>query len=254
MATEADGTFFSVSSSDLVSKFLGESERLVKNLFQMARDNKPSIIFIDEVDSMCSTRDSSSSEAANRIKTEFLVQMQGVGVDNDGILVLGATNIPWGLDSAIRRRFEKRIYIPLPDEPARKRLLELHIGETPTDLTDRNMMALAKLTDNYSGSDISVAVREALMEPVRKVQRATHYKYVSNTVDGVTYNDFLTPCSPGDRGAMEMNWLAVDGEKLIEPRVTYQDFEKALSRARPSVNAADLKQFEDFTNDFGQEG
>lgn len=254
MATEADGTFFSVSSSDLVSKFLGESERLVKNLFQMARDNKPSIIFIDEVDSMCSTRDSSSSEAANRIKTEFLVQMQGVGVDNDGILVLGATNIPWGLDSAIRRRFEKRIYIPLPDEPARKRLLELHIGETPTDLTDRDLYELSKRTEHYSGSDISVAVREALMEPVRKVQRATHYKYVSNVVDGVTYNDFLTPCSPGDRGAMEMNWLNVAGEKLIEPRVTRQDFEKALSRARPSVNAADLKQFEDFTNDFGQEG
>ncbi len=221
----------------------------------MARTNKPSIIFIDEVDSMCGTRDASgSSEAANRIKTEFLVQMQGVGVDNDGILVLGATNIPWGLDSAIRRRFEKRIYIPLPDEPARKRLLELHIGETPTDLGDRDYMELAKLTENYSGSDISVAVREALMEPVRKVQRATHYKNVRNVVDGVTYDDFLTPCSPGDRGAMEMNWLSVPGEKLIEPRVNRQDFVKALTRARPSVNAADLKQFEDFTSDFGQEG
>ena len=220
----------------------------------MARANKPSIIFIDEVDSMCSTRDSSSSEAANRIKTEFLVQMQGVGVDNDGILVLGATNIPWGLDSAIRRRFEKRIYIPLPDELARKRLFELHIGETPTDLNDRDLLELARRTNNYSGSDISVAVREALMEPVRKVQRATHYKYVSKVVDGTTHNDFLTPCSPGDHGAMEMGWLQVPGEKLVEPRVSRQDFEKALARARPSVNAADLKQFEDFTNDFGQEG
>jgi len=114
VATEAESTFFSISSSDLVSKWLGESERLVKNLFELARAQKPAIIFIDEVDSLCSSRSDSENDATRRIKTEFLVQMQGVGVDNDGILVLGATNIPWGLDAAIRRRFEKRIHIPPP--------------------------------------------------------------------------------------------------------------------------------------------
>merc|ERR1712113_283330 len=92
VATEANNsTFFSVSSSDLVSKWLGESEKLVKNLFEMAREKKPSIIFIDEVDSLCSSRSDNESESARRIKTEFLVQMQGVGNDNDGILVLGKT-------------------------------------------------------------------------------------------------------------------------------------------------------------------
>ena len=112
------------------------SEKLVKNLFTMAREHKPSIIFIDEVDSLTSSRSDNESESARRIKTEFLVQMQvrttlitlvagqlsslkGVGNDNDGILVLGATNIPWVLDAAIRRRFEKRIYIDLPDAHAR---------------------------------------------------------------------------------------------------------------------------------------
>ena len=90
VATEANNsTFFSVSSSDLVSKWLGESEKLVKNLFEVAREKKPSIIFIDEVDSLCSSRSDNESESARRIKTEFLVQMQGVGNDNDGILVLG---------------------------------------------------------------------------------------------------------------------------------------------------------------------
>ena len=96
-ATEANGTFFSVSSSDLMSKYVGESQKLIKTLFNLARDKKPSIIFIDEVDSMCGKRSEGgqSNEASRRVKTEFLVQMQGVGKDDQGILVLGATNLPW---------------------------------------------------------------------------------------------------------------------------------------------------------------
>jgi vacuolar protein-sorting-associated protein 4 len=134
-ATEADGTFFSVSSSDLISKFVGESERLIKQLFAMARERKPSIIFIDEIDSMCGTRDGNESEASRRVKTEFLVQMQGVGNNNDGVLVLGATNLPWALDPAIRRRFEKRVYIPLPDINAILTLLTNRLKDTPSSIT-----------------------------------------------------------------------------------------------------------------------
>merc|ERR1712038_559828 len=146
VATEADSTFFSVSSADLVSKWLGESEKLVKNLFEMAREKSPAIIFIDEVDSLCSSRSDNESESARRIKTEFLIQMQGVGNDNDGILVLGATNIPWVLDAAIRRRFEKRIYIPLPEAMARTSMFKLNMGSTATSITEQDYIQLGRET------------------------------------------------------------------------------------------------------------
>ncbi|KAM6194962.1 vacuolar protein sorting-associated protein 4A isoform 1-T1 [Sarcoramphus papa] len=294
VATEANNsTFFSVSSSDLMSKWLGESEKLVKNLFELARQHKPSIIFIDEVDSLCGSRNENESEAARRIKTEFLVQMQGVGNSSDGILVLGATNIPWVLDSAIRRRFEKRIYIPLPEEAARAQMFKLHLGNTPHCLTEANIQELARKTDGYSGADISIIVRDALMQPVRKVQSATHFKKVSwgggggggggcswlvlvprlppppraphrlalpqvrgpsRTNPGTFVDDLLTPCSPGDPGATEMTWMEVPSDKLMEPIVCMSDMLRSLATTRPTVNADDLLKVKKFTEDFGQEG
>ncbi|KAJ2734446.1 Vacuolar protein sorting-associated protein 4 [Coemansia sp. BCRC 34962] len=258
VATEADSTFYAVSSSDLVSKWMGESERLVKNLFAMARENKPSIIFVDEVDSLCGTRGEGESEASRRIKTEFLVQMNGVGNDDTGVLVLGATNIPWALDSAIRRRFEKRIFIPLPDAAARARMFQLHIGNTPCTLTQRDYKVLAERTEGYSGSDIAVIVRDALMQPIRKVQVATHFKRVRRPADRAApagpQRDYWTPCSPGDPHAVEKTWSEVASDDLWEPDLSSLDFLKAVKNSRPTVNDADLEKQIEFTNDFGQEG
>jgi vacuolar protein-sorting-associated protein 4 len=120
-ATECGGSFYSISCSDIMSKFVGDSERTVKELFSTARANKPSVVFIDEIDSMLGARVEGENEASRRVKTEFLVQMQGVSgaTDNDGVVIIGATNLPWSLDKAVLRRFEKRIYIPLPDPEAR---------------------------------------------------------------------------------------------------------------------------------------
>lgn len=258
VATEAgNSTFFSVSSSDLVSKWLGESEKLVRNLFELARTHQPSIIFIDEVDSLCSSRSENESESARRIKTEFLVQMQGVGANNDGTLVLGATNIPWVLDAAIRRRFEKRIYIPLPEKNARTDIFKIHIGNTPNSLVEEDFRRLGEASEGFSGADVSIVVRDALMEPVRKVQSATHFKRVRGECPvnkGRIVDDMLTPCSPGDPGALEMNWVDVPGEKLLEPTISMSDMMRSLRNAKPTVNDEDLNKLKKFTEDFGQEG
>jgi vacuolar protein-sorting-associated protein 4 len=144
----------------------------------MARENKPAIIFIDEVDALCGPRGEGESEASRRIKTELLVQMDGVGKDSKGVLILGATNIPWQLDAAIRRRFQRRVHISLPDVNARMKMFMLAVGSTPCHMTQTDYRQLADLSEGYSGSDISICVQDALMQPIRKIQGATHYKKV----------------------------------------------------------------------------
>jgi vacuolar protein-sorting-associated protein 4 len=270
VATEADSTFFSVSSADLVSKWQGESERLVRNLFELAREAPGSraIIFIDEVDSLCSSRTEGESDSARRIKTEFLVQMDGVGKGKDSVLVLGASNVPWELDAAIRRRFEKRIYIPLPDADARAYMVRLHLGDTPNDLTDEDFDRLGQITEGSSGSDIKVLVKEALMEPLRRCQRS---KQFMPTADG-----FFVPCDkypnchkcppklnsdkPGkdytckNCGAVRMSLWDVPPEKLRVPDVQLIDFERALGHSCSTVSPEELKRFTEWTKQFGQEG
>jgi vacuolar protein-sorting-associated protein 4 len=160
---------------------ISDVARLVKTLFSLARENKPSIIFIDEIDAICGNRDSgaTNNEDSARMKTEFLVQMDGVGHDNTGVLLLAATNLPWTLDPAVRRRFQKKIHIPLPDEAARTRMFEIHIGTIPSGLTPKDYEELAQRTKGLSGSDISIAVQDALMQPVKKISSSKHWRAVS---------------------------------------------------------------------------
>lgn len=101
------------------------------------------------------------------------------GVSNnkeEKVLILGATNLPDALDPAIRRRFDKRIYIALPDAPARATMFKIHLGETPHSLSEADFRALGEGTDGFSGSDINLIVKDTLMQPVRKVQEATHFR------------------------------------------------------------------------------
>lgn len=269
MATEADSTFFSVSSADLVSKWQGESERLVRNLFEMARESpgNKAIIFIDEVDSLCGSRSEGESDSARRIKTEFLVQMDGVGKNEGDVLVLGATNVPWELDAAIRRRFEKRVYIPLPEPEARAIMVKLHLGDTPNNLSESDFDTLGRLTEGASGSDIKVLVKEALMEPLRRCQQAQQFMPVGK---------YLMPCEqypncpycppklssdPPNKDytckrckAVRMQLWDVPSEKLKAPDVSVKDFETVLRHSVSSVSKEELEKYTEWTKQFGQEG
>jgi vacuolar protein-sorting-associated protein 4 len=169
--------------------------------------------------------------------------MDGVGKDQSGVLVLAATNRPWALDDGVRRRFEKRIHIALPDKHARAEMFKLHAG---TVLRDTDCMALAEKTNLYSGADIAIISRDAFMEPARIVQSSTHFKRTSG--------GGLTPCSPGDKGAIEQTWHTILSEELCPPTVTFKHFCQSVARVKPSVNLKDLEAQDQWTTDFGIDG
>ena len=130
--------------------------------------------------------------------------MDGVGKDQTGVLLLGATNLPWGIDQAVRRRFEKRIYIPLPDKLARKEMFKiLTAKQEACTMTEDDYENYARRTEGFSGSDLKVVVREALMEPIRTLGLATHFKRVSGLdLDGNMQDDLLQKCEPDEPDAI----------------------------------------------------
>ena len=172
VACESKATFFSISASSIVSKFLGDGEKMVKALFACAEHLSPSVVFIDEVDSLLASR-GEEHEAMRRIKTEFLVQMDGVGTSTTAqVLVLAATNRPQDIDTACLRRFTKRVLIPLPCRNAREAHLSFLSHKDPNTkfkLGKSDLRKFSELTDGFSFSDLTALIREAAIIPLRKL-------------------------------------------------------------------------------------
>lgn len=217
-----------------MSKYLGESESLVKGLFAIARYVAPSVVFIDEIDSLLSERSDNEHEASRRVKTEFLVQVNrshvfflcihlvkkwdGLTTGSDRrVLVMGATNRPFDLDEAALRRMPQRIYIPLPDSETRKQTLLKLLHDTKAGLTGDDLDFVVKKTEGYSQADIKNLCGQAAMMPLRELSSAA----------------ILTVKREAIRG------------------VVRSDFEAALKVARPSVDASTLTRLEEFASQFG---
>ena len=244
LATQGKTTFFNVSPTTFASKWKGESEKLVRILFEMARFYAPSTIFIDEVDSVGTKRTDGENEASKKVLAEMLVQMDGISELNSGkkenndingteeikpkfVMVLGATNMPWDLDDALRRRFEKRIYIPLPNKVGREQMF--HINFKGIKLSnDVNIDTLVQKTEGYSGHDISSVCREASLMNMRK-------KLMN------------------ENGTMDILQMANNKENFLsdlEAPVSQNDILIAIKNISKSVSSNDVKKFEDWTKMF----
>lgn len=242
VATETKSTFFSVTTADLISKWVGESARLIKALFEEARKHKPSIIFVDEVDSICMDR-SNNTEKSGDVQNEFITQMNGLGKDQTDILVLAATNIPWKLDKAIRRRFQIRVYIPLPDVNARALIFQKHLPETfVKQHVFKKFLSFAKKTEGYSGADIAVICNEAKFRNIRKIQEATHF---------IFKDEHYIPCSPGEVDSIPMTYLDIPENKAKAPALAPKDVLYSIEKIKPTVSHETLKEYEDWTKEFG---
>jgi katanin p60 ATPase-containing subunit A1 len=240
LATQGKTTFFNLHSSSFASKWRGESEKLVRIVFEMAKFYAPTTIFIDEVDALCSKRgEGNEGEASRRVKAEMLVQMDGIGSeskeDEKGnnkekdkpklITVIGATNRPWDLDDAIRRRFEKRIYIPLPTAVGREELFKINTKGIKLG-NDFDVKKLVKLSDGYSGADIANVCREAAFMPMRKNWEMNKGMKLEDIVKNTNFKENLNV-------AIMMN-----------------DFLQALKNISKSVSNNDLKEYDKWTKEF----
>lgn len=226
VANESNSTFFSVSASSLLSKYLGESEKLIRALFYLAKKLSPSIIFFDEIDSLLSSRNDNENESSRRVKTEFLIQWSNLSSatskdsnDLSRVLVLAATNLPWAIDDAARRRFTRRLYIPLPEFETRLIQLKNLLLNSNNQLTETDFVIIANLTEGYSNSDITSLAKEAAMEPIRDL------------------GDNLMNVKPQNIRGVEL-----------------RDFENAMKTIKSSVSKETLLQFESWAEKFGSAG
>jgi fidgetin-like protein 1 len=200
-----------------MSKWIGEGEKMVKTLFAVARYYQPTVIFIDEIDSILSKRtDSDSDNGTRRIKTEFLVQLDGASTNgSDQILVVGATNRPQEIDDAVRRRLVKKLYIPLPEGKARIEIVQNLLKDLKNDLESKDLEYIEQQTEGFSGADMKSLCQEASLNPIRE----------QKDIRNIAVSD-LRPISK-------------------------MDFELALESTRPSVSQEDLKQYEEWNALFG---
>ncbi|XP_051993423.1 spastin-like isoform X2 [Xyrauchen texanus] len=192
VAMESNATFFNISAASLTSKYVGEGEKLVRALFAVARELQPAIIFIDEIDSLLCERREGEHDASRRLKTEFLIEFDGVqsGVD-DRVLVMGATNRPQELDEAVLRRFAKRIYVALPSEETRLKLLMNLLGKHGNPLTQKDLSQLARMTDGYSGSDLTSLAKDAALGPIRELRPEQVRNMSANEMRNIRFSDFV---------------------------------------------------------------
>lgn len=230
LAKESGANFLALSPSSLLSKWLGETEQIARAVFSLARRISPTIIFIDEVDGLFRERTSSEHEAHKNLKSEFMQLWDGLALDDGGamVVVLGATNRPYDVDSAILRRMPRAFEVGLPSMEDRVAILRKLIVNTPTE-PGLSLDDVAEVTEGYSGSDLKELCRAAMMEPVREALRETA-KHVRASDSDVTANTDRISLRP-----LELRDILTAQADVTRTEVQSQEYlmQSALSRGHP---------------------
>lgn len=265
VASESESNFFSISSSDIMSKWQGESEKSIKVLFEQARKDAPSVIFIDEIDSIAGERFDGENDSTRRVKTQLMIEMQGVGNNNTDVLVLAATNTPWTIDSAFRRRFQKRIYIGLPNKRAVVNMVKDGL-DGMCNITDPEYEEIGELMEGYSGSDVSNVVRDALMIPIRKCREAKQFIKTDNKFTPVLDYPNCSKCpldltNDPSRGKICSECGAhcklmddLTDDTIEIPTVSLDDIKTSVGTMHKTVSHSELEQYDKWTELYGQNG
>ena len=186
-AGEIEATFFTISPADILSKWVGEAEQNIKKLFDAARGEKRSVIFIDEIESLVPARRDEGSSVMQRVVPQILQGMEGFDKKVTPVLFMGATNVPWQLDPAVLRpgRFDEKVYIPLPDLAARRKMMDIYLGKRPVaDEVDLN--GLAQRLEGYSGADIKyICDRAATIPFLQSVATGEEGEITQKIIDDV---------------------------------------------------------------------
>lgn len=225
-AGEIGANFYILSLNDVLNMWLGESEKALAKIFDTARKNAPSVIFIDEVDALGAKRSDIQSASIRSIVSQFLVEMDGMVASNDKVMVLGATNMPWNVDSALRRpgRFDRVLFVPPPDGPARSQILDIH-GRGGKLAPGISWTELANKTEHYSGADlahlVNLATERALSEALR-----------TGNMRDVTMADFQTALKECRPSTLEWLRRAKNYVHFANQDGTYDDLEAYLQKAR----------------------
>ncbi|CAG2105405.1 unnamed protein product [Medioppia subpectinata] len=258
VATEAADywTFFVVSIDKLIPKWLscGGKEAVTELLAAIGRHREPSVVFINDISFLTSgsidgTVDDESGTVARRVGHELLDQLRALVKHNDHVVVLGTTSKPWSANTTIAELFPKRVYIPVPDEDQRLDVIKANIANTANSLTDRDVRCLARKTQGFTRADIQTLVSMALMRAGIIVERATHFKQVTdraNSDPGIMANALWTPCPSDDPLAIEISCDDVLPDQLLEPVISIDDVLFVLSMVKPNVSDSDIERLKKF--------
>ena len=173
-AGEVNASFISIGISDVLDMWIGNSERNLHEIFNTARNNAPCVLFFDEVDALGASRTDMRTHGTRNVINQFLSELDGVEYSNEGVLILAATNAPWHLDPAFRRpgRFDRILFVPPPDAPARAQILDVLLKGKPTEAVDAAY--IAKKTDQFSGADLKAAIDVAVEGKLAEAMKQGH--------------------------------------------------------------------------------